>query len=475
MLRRTYSDMTYSPEIKTALDELFVRRARAMMLVGTGAVIVFIFANHLMGVARGWAVLMNIGVGTLLAGSFLLTRRPAFRPHMVWICVLLGVACGGVRALAGTWQGEAAATAVFNVVLALLTAATLPWGAWPQLALAATLGAAGALNAYVVNGGLGAESTRATANVVLGLGASVLLAADTRRQVARLFADNFKRRDAEVALARLNAELEQRIDERTNELRRAQQVALQHQADLAHVLRVDTMGEMTAGLAHEINQPLGAIANYAQGCVRRLRDGTAEPADLLPIVQEIGAEALRAGEVIRRLRDLIRKDGARQVEADLNHLVRESVRLTEPEMRARDVELRLELTPALPPLMCNDIQVEQVLLNLVLNGIEAVDGAAAGQRTLLVRTALANDDAVVEVCDSGVGLPAPPADVFAPFYTTKTNGLGMGLSISRSIIEAHGGRLSGMRNPDCGTTFRFTLPLQQGNAGDAPEPIRTAV
>lgn len=334
-----------------------------MMLVGAAAVFFFIPVNHFMGVARGWSDLMNVGVGALLVGTFLMSRRPAFQAHMVWVCVLLGAVCGGVRALAGTWLGEAAATAVFNVVLALLAAATLPWGIWPQLALAGSLAITGALNAYVVNGGLGGGSTRATANVVLGLVGSVLLAADTRRQVARLFADNFRRRDAESALARLNAELEQRIDERTNELRRAQQAALQHQADLAHVLRVDTMGEMTAGLAHEINQPLGAIANYAQGCVRRLRDGTAEPAELLPIVQEIGAEALRAGEVIRRLRDLIRKDGARQVEADLNHLVRESVRLADPQMRARDVELRLELAPAVPPLMCNDIQIEQVLLN----------------------------------------------------------------------------------------------------------------
>jgi signal transduction histidine kinase len=112
---------------------------------------------------------------------------------------------------------------------------------------------------------------------------------------------------------------------------------------------------------------------------------------------------------------------------------------------------------------------------LVLNGIEAVDGAPGGQRTLLVRTALADDAAVVEVSDSGVGLPAPPADVFAPFYTTKANGLGMGLSISRSIIEAHGGCLSGIRNPDCGTTFRFTLPIPRENAGRVPETIGTAV
>jgi signal transduction histidine kinase len=469
MLREPYSDARLSAEVKAALDEVFVRRGRAMMLVGVGATMFFIVVNHLMGWARGWSDLFNVGVGLLLMGTFLLSRKPALQRRMVWICILLGAVFGGVRAMAGIWHGDVAASAVFNVVMALLAAATLPWGVWPQLVLVGFLGAASALNAYIVHGALGPGSARAAANVTLGLGVSILMAADTRRQLGRLFADNFKRRDAETALARLNAELEQRIDERTAELRRAQQAALQHQADLAHVLRLDTIGEMAAGLAHEINQPLGAIANYAQGCVRRLRDGTAEPAAMLPIVEEIGSEALRAGEVIRRLRDLIRKDGARHVEADLNHLVRKSVRLIEPEMRARSVALRLDLAPTLPTIVCNDIQIEQVLLNLLLNGIEAIDGGANGHLTLAVRTALVGNSAEVEVCDSGIGLPAPPADVFAPFYTTKAKGLGMGLSISRSIIEAHGGRLSGTRNPDRGATFRFTLPFPDGHAGVAAE------
>jgi PAS domain S-box-containing protein len=241
-------------------------------------------------------------------------------------------------------------------------------------------------------------------------------------------------------------------------LKRAEQAARQHQADLAHVLRLSTMGEMASGLAHEINQPLGAIANYAQGCVRRLRAGAVDAGDLLPIIEEIGGEALRAGEIIRRLRDLVRKDTNRHLPADVNHLVRESARLIEPEARSRGVTLRLDLAPTLPAVSCNDIQIEQVLLNLLLNGVDAVEAGDNGHRTLAVHTALAGDTVQVAVSDSGVGLPEPPADVFAPFYSTKASGLGMGLSISRSIIEAHGGRLWGVRNPERGSTFRFTLP-----------------
>ena len=138
-------------------------------------------------------------------------------------------------------------------------------------------------------------------------------------------------------------------------------------------------------------------------------------------------------------------------------------------MRTSNVALQLDLAPALPTVVCNDIQVEQVMLNLLLNGIEAIDVAANGRRTLAVRTALSGNAAEVEVRDSGVGLPAPPADVFAPFYTTKENGLGMGLSISRSIIEAHGGRLSGTGNPDHGATFRFTLPVAERRASVADD------
>jgi PAS domain S-box-containing protein len=242
------------------------------------------------------------------------------------------------------------------------------------------------------------------------------------------------------------------------ELKRAEALARQHQAELAHVLRVNTMGEMAAGLAHEINQPLEAIAAYAQGCARRLRAGSADGAALLPIVDQIAREALRAGAVIRRLRELIRKADPVHDALDVNGLVRDSVRMVQAEARQRRIRVATELAADLPSVPGDAIQIEQVLLNLLLNGFEAIQAAGNGDRTVTVTTAARDGGVEISVRDNGIGIPLSTADVFAPFFTTKPNGLGMGLSISRSIIEAHGGHVSAARNPDGGSTFRVTLP-----------------
>ena len=241
--------------------------------------------------------------------------------------------------------------------------------------------------------------------------------------------------------------------------KRAEEQARQHQADLAHVLRLSTMGEMAAGLAHEINQPLGAIANYALGAARRLRGGTGVDHDaLLEVVECIGAEALRAGDIIRRLRELLHKEDPQPQPVDLNEVARASARVVEGEALRQGVGVDLELAATLPPVLGDPIQLEQVLLNLLINGIEASAEASNGSRRVVVRTGADADGVEVAVTDHGVGLPPPPADVFAPFFTTKPRGLGMGLSISRSIVELHGGHLDALRNPDCGSTFRLILP-----------------
>ncbi len=237
--------------------------------------------------------------------------------------------------------------------------------------------------------------------------------------------------------------------------KRAEEQARAHQAELAHVLRLGTMGEMAAGLAHEINQPLGAIANFARGGVHRLHQGTS-PDTLLPILESIAAEALRAGQIIRRLRELVRKEPTPRRATDLNQIVHDSLQL----VRAghHDVTLTLTLAPELPEVRCDAIQIEQVLINLLLNAIDAVRTVPPADRRIRVTTAAAAESVSVEVRDAGGGLPPPPADVFAPFFTTKSGGLGMGLSISRSIAEAHDGTLTAHAGEDGGSVFRLTLP-----------------
>jgi two-component system sensor kinase FixL len=241
------------------------------------------------------------------------------------------------------------------------------------------------------------------------------------------------------------------------ELRRVEQEARLHHAELAHVLRLHTMGELTASLAHEVNQPLGAIANYAQGCRRRIEAG-ATAAELLPTLNAIASEALRAGEITRRVRELLRKENSPHALADVAQIVRAAVEIAAPAARAQHVVLRIEAAPALPAVRVDPIQVEQVVLNLLLNAIDAC--AQAADRTVAVRIAAAGDGLVeVLVHDRGSGIdPRVAAHIFEPFMTTKPNGLGMGLAISRSIVAAHGGELTLDADRADGTVFRFTLP-----------------
>lgn len=252
------------------------------------------------------------------------------------------------------------------------------------------------------------------------------------------------------------------VDRDITERRRAEEQLRQREADLAHFSRLTTMGEMAAGLAHELNQPLAAISNYAGGCVRRLRaDIVADPKILLHPMEQIGAEAVRAGEIIRRLREFVRKGETQRSGADINRLIAEALTLVRPESRQRNITLTLEVARDLPEVMVDAIQIEQVIVNLARNAIEAMSGDGWARRKLIIRSALAEEGMVeVAVSDTGVGMREEEAKrLFYPFFTTKPTGMGMGLSISRSIIEAHEGRLWSTPNPEGGMTFRFTLPL----------------
>jgi PAS domain S-box-containing protein len=243
------------------------------------------------------------------------------------------------------------------------------------------------------------------------------------------------------------------------ELRAAEERAHQHQAELAHVLRLHTMGQMAASLAHEINQPLGAIANYAQGSRRRLDGGTMATTEVSQTMSEIAREALRAGEITRRVRDLIRKEVPQRQPADLNEIVSAALTIVAPAAGDRGATLRFRQGAFLPAVAVDRIQIEQVVMNLLLNALDAVEHGD-GVREIEVRTRSAGGhDVEVAVCDSGIGIdPALLERVFEPFHTSKPHGLGMGLAISRSIIDAHDGRLWATPNRERGTTFTFTLP-----------------
>ena len=238
---------------------------------------------------------------------------------------------------------------------------------------------------------------------------------------------------------------------------------------LAHVTRVTTMGELTASLAHELNQPLTAIVSNAQAGERFLAAPSPPLAEVREILDDIVADGQRAGKVIRRLRGLLKKGKFEFAPLDLNEVIGEVVMLAGADTIMRNVTIAPELVSDLPPVRGDRIQLQQVLLNLILNGLEAMGDGVGGDRKLVIRTDLGGGGTVrVAVRDSGVGIPENTLDrIFEPFYTTKPTGMGMGLSITRSIVEAHGGKIWAANNPDHGVTVWFTL---RGSEQPAPTP-----
>lgn len=246
--------------------------------------------------------------------------------------------------------------------------------------------------------------------------------------------------------------------------RQAEQLAEQHRAELAHVTRLSTMGEMASGLAHELNQPLAAIANYARGCLHRIDRGTISTEEMRRAMDHVATQAQRAAQIIQRLRRFVRKREPRRSSTDLNELVREAIALTEPEMRDREVRSRVSAASDLPLVLADAIQIEQVILNLLRNAIDAMADLPPEQREVCIASGMAGPDAVeLTVRDNGPGVSDDELErLFDPFYTTKANGMGMGLTISRTIAQAHGGKLSVTRNDNGrGLTFRLTLPLSR--------------
>ena len=240
---------------------------------------------------------------------------------------------------------------------------------------------------------------------------------------------------------------------------------------LTPVARLATLGEMAAGIAHEINQPLTAIASYAQACEWLLARGDADPAELRDALQQITAQGLRAGEIVRRLRELTRTPDSKRVLTDVNQLLEELKAVALADARLHHVRLRLELAPNLKQVVLHRGDIQQVVLNLVRNGIEALANVPPERRDLVLRTAADIDNVSeisaieISVSDSGPGVAPPMQErLFTPFFTTKPGGAGLGLAIARSIVEAHGGTLRYRPEGADGACFVFRLPHAQGGA-----------
>ncbi|MFQ5501986.1 MAG: sensor histidine kinase, partial [Phycisphaerae bacterium] len=241
----------------------------------------------------------------------------------------------------------------------------------------------------------------------------------------------------------------------------AEEQARQRQADLAHMTRLGTMGEMASGLAHELNQPLASIVNYIQACAVRIRSHRAKPEDLLEDITLAAAQAQRAGAIIDHLRRVVRKREPQATRVDLNDIVRDAAGLMKAETRPNGLQPRFELQDGLPLVQAECIQIEQVIINLMRNSVDALREIDPDRKDLVIHTEVNSDGAIeFSIHDTGTGLDGESLDrAFEPYFTTKEEGMGMGLSISRSIIEGHGGRLWAMPNRNHGTTFKFTLPV----------------
>ncbi|MDI3490506.1 MAG: two-component system, LuxR family, sensor histidine kinase DctS [Thauera sp.] len=245
------------------------------------------------------------------------------------------------------------------------------------------------------------------------------------------------------------------------EQKRARELALQQEERLQATSRLVTMGEMASTLAHELNQPLAAIASYSNGCINRLESGALDRAELLDIQQRIARQARRAGEIIRRVHDFVRRSEPQRAPLDLNTVIRDAVGLIEADARKRQMRIVTELASGLPAVLADAVMIEQIIVNLVRNGMDAMRDTPRTRREVRIRTNQEGRHVCVRVSDRGAGIPPETAArLFEPFFTTKPEGMGMGLNICRSIAELHHGRLTFEPAPEGGTIFTLSLPVE---------------
>jgi C4-dicarboxylate-specific signal transduction histidine kinase len=278
-------------------------------------------------------------------------------------------------------------------------------------------------------------------------------------------------RSATESLRRARDDLQGTVQElqRSNEALQAESLERKHaeealreaQADLARVTRVTTMGELTASLAHEVNQPIAAAVTNANTCLRWLTRKRPDVEEARAAAVRIVKDSTRAAEIISRIRLLFKKGTPQRESMDVNEAIREMIVLLRSEATRYNITVRMELAAGLPQIMGDRVQLQQVLMNLIMNSIDAMK-EVGGARELAVKSQRTEkEEAVVSVSDTGVGLPPQQADqIFKAFFTTKPHGTGMGLSISRSIVESHDGRLWAAENSPRGASFYFTLPTK---------------
>lgn len=329
------------------------------------------------------------------------------------------------------------AVAVLYTTVVLLTART---GERDLVIAAGTIGAGLAVTAYIISHSaepLGSPAMRLTVSLVAN-------AITTFLSIRHL------------------AEIDQR--------RRTQARLDQAQAELAHVSRLNLLGQTGASIAHEINQPLSAIVTYAKSGQRWLARAEPDATEAADCLNHIAANATRAADIIARIRDIARRAEPRQDHFALSTLVTETLALLQRDLQSHDVVIRTAIAPDLPPLWGDRVQIQQVLMNLMLNADQAMAQTPAGRRELLIEATHEGDTIVVAVEDRGPGLPADAETLFEPFRSTKPDGMGMGLSISRAIIERHAGSLTSDNRADGGARFRFTLPVAPLSVAEGAEP-----
>jgi C4-dicarboxylate-specific signal transduction histidine kinase len=280
-------------------------------------------------------------------------------------------------------------------------------------------------------------------------------------------------KQAKSEIQRLNDELESRVIDRTRELAaaneemRKEMIERQHteqalqeaQSELTRVTRALDMGELTATIAHEVNQPLAAIVTNGNFCLRRLEGTSPNLNELQPAITEIVNDGARASAVISRIRGLLMKGSPKRLELDISRIIQDVSSLLRNELRRGQVLLRTDLAHDLPHVAGDQVQLQQVLINLIMNALESMRLSTERPRELRIRSAKSTDGVLVQVQDSGPGIdPSLAGRIFEPFFTTKAEGIGMGLSISHSIIESHGGHLS-LVSSSQGALFEFVLPV----------------